>query len=91
MVLVSECGRKEGLHLLVQARNLDLWVVPTLGQDHGRLLVETGRGRRGWILAGYESEPRVLAHLFLHLVYGLPGYGTGPHPAVFTRCGLLPI
>lgn len=50
-----------------------------------------GQGNRAYVLTALRQEPRVWAHVFVHLMFNLPGDAETPHPAVFRRCELWPI
>ena len=91
IALALACGEAHGLTVKHPLETLRFYLRPDLGDSAGHQLAEVGKGTQGWIRTSLSQEPRVWAHLSLHLLYGLPGYGTTGHPKVFAGCGLYPL
>lgn len=82
--IVLACAVAHGRPILQPYPTIALYLTDALPGP----VVDVGWGNRAIVERDYRDEPRVWAHLFLHLMTGARGNLVVPHDPIFRACGL---
>ena len=91
-VSAQYCGMTHRLAVRRPYDSLQLFLIHgSLGDLQGHARADYAEDGRVWVLAELAEIERVWAHVFLHVIYGLPGTTPESHPKIFSDCGILTI